>query len=65
MPPRGRLPDDDHTPCQACECCRRWARSLATLRAHIERHVAGEIRIAPCDAECLVCAEIDWQERIV
>ena len=48
-------------PCYGCRCCALWAKSLQTLRDHIERHVAGEVRVAPCDPECLVCAEVQWQ----
>lgn len=48
-------------PCYGCECCGLWQRALQTLRDQIGKHVAGEIRVAPCDPECLVCAEVDWQ----
>lgn len=54
-------PDPDHDPCYACECCSRWAASLEVLRQHIARHVAGEIRAAPCQSDCLVCGEVGWQ----
>jgi hypothetical protein len=48
-------------PCYGCRCCGLWATSLETLRDHITRHVEGELRVAPCSENCLVCAEITWQ----
>lgn len=48
-------------PCYGCACCELWKEALQTLRDHVARHVAGELRIAPCDPECLVCAEVEWQ----
>lgn len=48
-------------PCYRCACCELWAAALQLLRDHTARHVAGELRLAPCDPECLLCAEIDWQ----
>lgn len=61
MPARGHAPDDGHTPCLECECCARWGASLEVLAASMKRHAEGEIRFAPCDPECLVCAQIDWR----
>lgn len=48
-------------PCYVCDCCQLWKDALQLLRDHVARHVAGELRLAPCDPECLVCAEVDWQ----
>jgi len=48
-------------PCYGCACCELWQGALQLLRDHTARHVAGELRLAPCDPECLLCAEIDWQ----
>lgn len=53
------LPD----PCYGCACCASWARSLAMLRASIEFHVTGELRVKPCDPECLVCGTVGWQSQ--
>ena len=49
-------------PCFDCECCALWSQSLELLRSHIGRHVAGELRSKPCHEDCLVCADVAWQE---
>lgn len=59
MPPRN--PEACLGP--GCSCCRAWTEALHILNRSIQDHVAGELRIAPCDPECLVCAQIDWQAR--
>lgn len=55
----------DHEPCllPSCDCCTKWTRSLELLRAHAIFHTKGEVRSSPCSPACLICAEIDWQER--
>jgi hypothetical protein len=52
-------------PCFAddCPCCAAWTAALEKLRYSIARHTAGELRVAPCHAECLVCAQVDWQSK--
>jgi hypothetical protein len=52
-------------PCYECECCGLWQDALQMLRDHAARHVAGELRLAPCHPECLVCAEVEWQQPAV
>lgn len=61
-PPSVELPAK---PCldPGCSCCPGWIHSLELLRNHAQAHVRGEIRFEPCNAECLICAEIDWQGR--
>lgn len=65
---RARAGDVDagEQPClkPACRCCQLWIEALQRLSDQIQRHVAGELRIAPCDDECTVCAQIDWQGRM-
>lgn len=48
-------------PCYGCRCCGLWAAALETLRDSIKGHLAGELRVAPCSENCLVCAEVEWQ----
>jgi hypothetical protein len=52
-------------PCFECPCCALWAESLQVLRDQIARHVAGELRLAPCHPDCLLCAEVEWQSPAV
>jgi len=61
-PERYVIPDNfDVEPCYRCPCCSLWTESLQQLRDSIVAHVAGEIRIAPCSPDCLVCGSVDWQ----
>ena len=48
-------------PCYGCDCCELWQGALQLLRNQAAAHVAGELRLAPCDPECLICGEVDWQ----
>ncbi|MGI8685117.1 MAG: hypothetical protein ACR2MO_08545 [Acidimicrobiales bacterium] len=48
-------------PCLDCGCCAHWTAGLELLREHAVRHVAGELRLAPCRPGCLICGEIEWQ----
>jgi len=54
---------DAGDPCcePGCECCARWTVALTLLRESARVHLAGELRIAPCHPECLLCASIEWQ----
>lgn len=54
-------PEPMPEPCYGCQCCESWQAALQLLRDHTARHVAGEVRLQPCDPECLLCAEIEWQ----
>lgn len=51
-------------PCYGCPCCALWAEALQLLRDHAATHVAGELRLAPCDPECLICGEVEWQATV-
>jgi hypothetical protein len=42
-------------PCEDCECCVKWGIAMELATAAMRAHVAGELRVAPCSADCLVC----------
>lgn len=62
MPPAPEENPDE--PCMGCPCCAKWTIALEILRNHAQRHIASEIRFAPCFEDCLLCAEVDWQSRV-
>jgi hypothetical protein len=52
-------------PCYDCACCAEFNEALEVLAGNIRDHLAGEVRIAPCTPECMICAAVDWQRRDV